>query len=533
MSKENRPNVNEKLIATGLAVAMSVSPVATSASEVGTDKNIIASNTTTEATVKQDSVDIIQKTIDVPAQIVSIDGVGKTMLPIRALIESLGGTIEMSKDGKIFTIVKDSKTYTINRDPKTNKFTYNGQELSATIKDNRTLMGVRDIGEKVLKLDRVEWDGDNKRVYCLDLNSKTCVGMKIGSNVIDIYQEGNYQYHQTLIAISSRISSEKKAIFKALNDHTGAETFAVNTFRDERTGTTVRVPESIAKKYSTPLLLQVWFDANFNGKIFNSNQVVEIEAEAKNNGITDIYRITVVDIKNNTLTVDGKLVDKVKELESRKGIYNILMNTVVGIRGLGIADKTTTYGSRFENFYNLKKTAVENYLKTGECDGFVVVKDNNGMDKIVVIDNEFGFVENREEIFNTLYFLYKNSPDIFNKHVGSGRILSSDVCYVGWFEELNFAATWNSDYRMVIYGDASNARKERWLTMVSLVGEMSASDGLVAGLSPLDGAIKKVDDTVGLMQYLYDMSLISSEDLRMTKEYGKYTLEWYRSNYSK
>ena len=105
-------------------------------------------------------IDGEQVQFDVAPQIMD----GRTMLPVRAIFEKLGATIDWDaeakavnakKDNTVITLIVDSKTMYVNGNEKT-------LDVPATIKDGRTLVPVRAISEAFG--NQVGWDGKLKTV---------------------------------------------------------------------------------------------------------------------------------------------------------------------------------------------------------------------------------------------------------------------------------------------------------------------------------------------------------------------------------
>lgn len=100
------------------------------------------------------------KALDVPAQ--TIDN--RTMVPLRAIFEALGAEIEWNGETRTVTSVKDDTTVSLTVGE--NVITVNGGakelDVSAQIKDNRTLVPVRAISE-AFGCD-VAWDGETRTV---------------------------------------------------------------------------------------------------------------------------------------------------------------------------------------------------------------------------------------------------------------------------------------------------------------------------------------------------------------------------------
>lgn len=104
---------------------------------------------------------------DVPAQIID----GRTMVPVRAILETLGMSVEWngetqtvtaSKKGVIISITINSTTITRNMVEQT-------IDVPAQIIDGRTLVPVRFVSE--FAGATVEWDGDTRTVYITSTDS--------------------------------------------------------------------------------------------------------------------------------------------------------------------------------------------------------------------------------------------------------------------------------------------------------------------------------------------------------------------------
>ena len=108
-------------------------------------------------TVKLDGTEIA---FDVPPQIIN----GRTMVPMRAIFESLGATVNWEESTKIVTSVKGTTTISLAIDTPSIIVNGNTNPLDAPpcIIDGRTLVPVRAISE-AFNLN-VEWDEANKVV---------------------------------------------------------------------------------------------------------------------------------------------------------------------------------------------------------------------------------------------------------------------------------------------------------------------------------------------------------------------------------
>ena len=94
---------------------------------------------------------------------------GRTMVPMRALFEMLGATVDYNNETKLITAVKGSKVITLT--PGSDKATVNGKEITLDAppyitKLGRTVVPVRFISESLEV--RVGWDGNTKTVYLIN-----------------------------------------------------------------------------------------------------------------------------------------------------------------------------------------------------------------------------------------------------------------------------------------------------------------------------------------------------------------------------
>lgn len=111
-------------------------------------------------------------TFDVPPQIIN----GRTMVPLRAIFESMGATVAWNNETKTITAIKDNKTVQMTVDNST--IYINGSarimDVSPTVVDGRTLVPARFVAE-AFEAD-VNWDAKTSTVV---------IGDSIESNLIN------------------------------------------------------------------------------------------------------------------------------------------------------------------------------------------------------------------------------------------------------------------------------------------------------------------------------------------------------------
>ena len=136
---------------------------------------------------------------------------GRTLVPMRAIFEALGATVDWDNDSRTATAVKDEITISITIDEAS--MIKNGEvitlDVPARIVDTRTMVPVRAVSEGMEA--EVEWDGENNRVLittpaefepAFTLSSKDMETLKSRYNNLIRYDFEQYSLCETMLTDS-------------------------------------------------------------------------------------------------------------------------------------------------------------------------------------------------------------------------------------------------------------------------------------------------------------------------------------------